>query len=52
MWKPAFLFSFLVILAGCQATSETNIDPQLQPVGQVRAAGPEANPYLRWQRGF
>jgi len=52
MRKSALLFLLTVFIAGCQATSEENINPELQPVGQIRAAAPGANPYLRWQRGF
>lgn len=51
MWKFVVL-PLIVALAGCQATSESNIDPQLQPVFRSEVATPGANPYLKWQRGF
>jgi hypothetical protein len=46
------LLSLIVALAGCQATSEANIDPQLQPAFRSDVEAPGANPYLKWQRGF
>ncbi|BCH23828.1 hypothetical protein MesoLjLc_34940 [Mesorhizobium sp. L-8-10] len=46
------LLSLIVALAGCQATSEANIDPQLQPAFRSEVEAPGANPYLKWQRGF
>ena len=46
------LLSLLVALAGCQATSEANIDPQLQPAFRSDIRVPGASPYLQWQRGF
>ena len=46
------LLSMIVALAGCQATSEANIDPQLQPAFRSDIKTPGASPYLQWQRGF
>ncbi len=50
--RKLVLLSLIVALAGCQATSEANIDPQLQPAFRSDIRTPGASPYLGWQRGF
>jgi uncharacterized protein YcfL len=52
MRKFVLLPLIVAVLAGCQATSESNIDPGLQPAFRSDVVAPGANPYLRWQRGF
>lgn len=51
MWKITLL-SLIVVAAGCQATSQSNINPELQPAFRSTLGAPGGNPYLGWQRGF
>ncbi|MGO4842698.1 hypothetical protein AB4144_61550, partial [Rhizobiaceae sp. 2RAB30] len=51
MWKFTLL-SLIVVAAGCQATSQGNINPELQPAFRSNSGAPGGNPYLQWQRGF